>query len=149
MPMNLMHRRLDEARKQYPEKFVSEDVAFKDIHRGDRIFVGTACGEPQHLVQALCEYVESNPHAFYDTEVLHVWSLGVAPYAEDRFRKNFRHNSFFIGQNTREAVNTGGADYTPIFLSRVPHLFRSGEVPIDVARRSEGGVCELKMTFRG
>ena len=123
----------DEMRQKYPEKFVSEERIFSHIHRGDRIFVGTGCGEPQYLIQALIRYVESHPTAFYDAEIFHVWTLGLAPYAEERFKSNFRHNSFFISNNTREAVNKGVADYTPIFLSKVPDLIRRGLVPIDVA----------------
>ncbi len=125
--------RLDEARKRYPEKFVPEHVVFSHIHRGGRIFVGTGCGEPQYLVHALIRYVESHPSAFFDAEVLQVWTLGLSPYTDQRFKQNFRHNSFFIANNTREAVNQGMADYTPIFLSNVPDLFYRGLVPIDVA----------------
>jgi len=117
----------------YPDKFVTEEQAFSRIRRGDRIFIGTACGEPQYLVKALTDYVESHPTAFFDAEVFHVWTLGVAPYTDKKFRSNFRHNSFFIGNDTRDAVNQGGADYTPIFLSQVPSLFQRGIVPVDVA----------------
>ena len=123
----------DEMRQRYPDKFVSEERIFNRIHRGDRIFVGTGCGEPQYLIQALIRYVESHPTAFYDAEVFHVWTLGLVPYAEERFKSNFRHNSFFISNNTRDAVNKGVADYTPVFLSKVPDLIRRGLVPIDVA----------------
>jgi acyl-CoA hydrolase/ribosomal protein S18 acetylase RimI-like enzyme len=126
-------RETNEMRKRYPEKFVSEERIFSHIRRGNRIFIGTGCGEPQYLVHALIRYVESHPNAFYDAEVFHVWTLGLAPYAEERFSSNFRHNSFFISNNTREAVNKGVADYTPIFLSKVPDLIRRGLVPIDVA----------------
>jgi len=125
--------KLEKIKKRYPEKFVSEDKVFSHIHRGDRIFIGTACGEPQYLVGALINYVESNPKAFFDAEVFHVWTLGVAPYTDEKFKRNFRHNSFFIGDSTRNAVNKGLADYTPIFLSEVPELFYRGIVPIDVA----------------
>ena len=123
----------EEIKKNYPEKFASEEKIFSHIHRGDRIFISTACGEPQYLVRALIQFVESNPKAFFDAEVLHVWTLGVAPYTEEKFKDNFRHNSFFVGNNSREAVNQGLADYTPIFLSRVPDLFYRGLVPINVA----------------
>ncbi|MBN1102970.1 MAG: GNAT family N-acetyltransferase [Deltaproteobacteria bacterium] len=119
--------------KQYPEKFQSEERIFSKIHRGDRIFIGTGCGEPQYLVKALIEYVSSHPKAVLDAEVFHVWSLGVAPYADEKFVDNFRHNSFFIGTNTRNPVNEGLADYTPIALSAVPDLFRRKVVPVDVA----------------
>ena len=124
---------LNEFRKKYPEKFEEEKQVFSKIHPGSRIFIGTACAEPQHLVSALVNYIESNPKAFFDAEVLQVWTLGVAAYTQEKFKSNFRHNSFFIGDNTRGAVNQGMADYTPIFLSQVPQLFRRGVVPVDVA----------------
>jgi len=124
---------LEQLKKTYPDKFAAEKQVFSNIHPGNRIFIGTACAEPQYLVQALVNYVESNPKAFFDAEVLQVWTLGVAAYTKEKFKSNFRHNSFFIGDNTRGAVNAGLADYTPIFLSQVPDLFRRGIVPVDVA----------------
>lgn len=120
-------------KKKYPEKFVTEDVIFSHIHRGNTIFVGSACAEPQYLVQGLIRYVESKPHAFFDAEIIHVRTLGVAPYTEQKFKQNFRHNSFFIGDTTRAAINTGQADYTPILLSQLPSLFHRGLVHVDVA----------------
>lgn len=124
---------LNELKTSYPEKFASQDKIFCHIHRGDRIFIGTGCGEPQYLVQALINYAQSHPKELVDSEVLHVWTLGVAPYADEKFKRHFRHNSFFVGKNTRTAVNQGLADYTPIFLSALPDLFYRGLVPIDVA----------------
>jgi len=127
------HNALSLLKDQYPEKFVTARKAFKSLHRGDRIFVHTACGEPQFLLKSLVEYIESDPKAIFDAEVLQVWSLGLAPYAQEKFKHNFRHNSFFIGNSTRKAVNSGLADYTPIFLSEIPRLFSRGHVPVDVA----------------
>jgi acyl-CoA hydrolase/GNAT superfamily N-acetyltransferase len=124
---------LDYWRERYREKFASEETIFSKIRRGHHIFISTGCGEPQYLVRALVNYVQSHPKAIFDAEVFHVWTLGVAPYADEKFKYNFRHNSFFIGPNTREAVNQGLADYTPIFLSHVPRIFARGLVPIDVA----------------
>ena len=124
---------LEKLRERYPDKFATEKQIFSKIHPGNRIFISTACAEPQYLVNALVNYVESNPKAFFDAEVLQVWTLGVAAYTKEKFKSNFRHNSFFIGDNTRDAVNAGIADYTPIFLSQVPELFRRGIVPVDVA----------------
>lgn len=124
---------LEDMRALYPEKFASEETIFSHLRPGDRIFVGTACGEPQYLLKRLVEYVESHPKAFFDAEILQVVTLGVAPYADEKFRSNFRHNAFFIGNNTREAVNRGLADYTPVFLSQVPELINKKVVPIDVA----------------
>ncbi|HEY5497940.1 MAG TPA: GNAT family N-acetyltransferase [Syntrophales bacterium] len=131
--MRLETKSLEYWKKKYPEKFASEDVIFSHIHRGNTIFIGSACAEPQYLVQGLIRYVESKPHAFFDAEIIHVRTLGVAPYTEKKFKQNFRHNSFFIGDTTRDAINTGQADYTPILLSQLPSLFYRGLVQVDVA----------------
>lgn len=128
-----MHHILADIQKAYPDKFIPEEAIFSHIHRGNRIFIGTACGEPQYLVRALTDYINKNPKAFVDAEVYHVWTLGVAPYADEKFKRNFRLNSFFIGDNSRAAVNQGLADYTPLFLSQVPSLFNRGIVRMDVA----------------
>ena len=129
----LENKFLAQAKLEFPEKFASEEEIFSHIHRGDRIFIASACGEPQYLVSALIKYTESYPKAFFDTEVIHIWTLGVAPYTEERFKYNFRLNSFFIGNSTRDAVNRGMADYTPVFLSEVPNLFALKVIPVDIA----------------
>jgi len=125
--------RIDELKKRCPEKFVSEDEIFSHIHRGDRIFIGTGCGEPQYLVHSFVDYIRSHPKAFSDAELLQVWALGVAPYTDEKLKYNFRHNTFFIGPNTRDAINRGLADYTPVFLSQVPDLFYHRHIPVDIA----------------
>jgi acyl-CoA hydrolase/GNAT superfamily N-acetyltransferase len=124
----------EKVKTEYPRKFKDEErFIFKEIRPGDRIFIGTGCGEPQYLVSALLNYVQKNPKAFLDAELTSIITLGVAPYTDEKFRYNFRLNSFFIGDNTRNAVNLAVADYTPIFLSAVPDLIRSERIPLDVA----------------
>jgi len=129
----VIDNRLEGVGELYPEKFASEEAIFSKIHPGARIFIGTGCGEPQYLVHALMEYVESHPKALLDAELFHLVALGVTPYTSAKFKPNFRHNSFFIGGSIRDAVNHGMADYTPIFLSKVPELFSSGMMPLDIA----------------
>ncbi len=124
---------IERIKGEFPEKLAPEEHIFSHIHPGARIFVGTGCGEPQCLVRSLLRYVQNHPKAFFDTEILQVWTLGVTPYADEKFRDVFRYNAFFIGQNARDAVNRGQADYTPIFLSSVPDLFRTRRIPVDVA----------------
>jgi acyl-CoA hydrolase/GNAT superfamily N-acetyltransferase len=124
---------LNEWKKKYPEKFAREDEIFSQIRRGHHIFVTSGCGEPQYLITAMTNYVESHPKAFFDTEIIQIYSLGIAPYTDAKFKSNFRHNSFFIGNNTRDPINKGNADYTPISLSDIPALINSGVVPIDIA----------------
>jgi acyl-CoA hydrolase len=94
MNLSLSEEISPEMKKIYPEKFVSEDEIFRHIHRGDRIFIQTACAEPQYLVRALIKFVESHPKAFFDAEVIHVWALGVAPYTDEKFKYNLRGRNF-------------------------------------------------------
>lgn len=130
--------------RPYEDKKMSLKEALGLIKTGDRIFIHSACGEPQYLVRGL---VEKADH-LSDNEILHVYTLGVAPYAEPIYSERFRLNTFFVGINTREAVAEGRADYTPIFLSELPKLIARGSVPIDVALiqvtpPDEHGFCSL------
>ncbi len=131
--MKSMNWDWDEISKAWPEKFRAEQFIFDEIRPGDKIFIGTGCGEPQHLVSELLEYVKKKPKAFMDAELINIVTLGVAPYTNEKFRYNFRLKSFFIGNSTRRVVNKGEADYTPIFLSAVPNLIRTERFSIDVA----------------
>ncbi|MEA2045795.1 MAG: GNAT family N-acetyltransferase [Euryarchaeota archaeon] len=123
----------DDVKKVWPGKFSSESRIFGNIHPGDRIFVGSACGEPQYLLRSLVDYVRKDPKAIFETELIHIWTLGIAPYADETLQQNFRLDSFFVGDSIRNAVNRGAADYTPIFFSEVPDLFYREITPIDVA----------------
>jgi Acetyl-CoA hydrolase len=124
---------IEDLKRLYPKKFVPPYSMFKNIRHGNRIFVGTGCGEPQYLVRSMINYIKTYPKAVFDAEILHVWNLGVSPYTEEKFSVNFRHNSFFISANNRDAINRGVVDYTPIFISEIPDLMRRRLVPIDVA----------------
>jgi acyl-CoA hydrolase/GNAT superfamily N-acetyltransferase len=114
-------------RVKYREKLKSADKALEILTPGDRLFIGSACGTPQKLVQALADC------PIEDVEITHLLTLGVAPYAQEKLASRYRANAFFISANVRPAVWEGRADYTPIFLSEIPALFRSGRLPIDVA----------------
>jgi acyl-CoA hydrolase/RimJ/RimL family protein N-acetyltransferase len=114
--------------ERYADKIKSAREAAAVVRPGNRVFIGSGAGEPQTLVEAL-----SAREDLSDTEIVHILTLGVATYAEPRFGGRFRHNAYFIGPNVRQAVNEGRADYTPIFLSEIPRLFRSGRVVINTA----------------
>jgi len=114
--------------QRYSEKIKTAREAVACVQPGQRVYIGSNAGEPQTLVEAL-----SAREDLLDTEIVHILTLGVATYAEPRLGRCFRHNAYFIGANVRQAVQEARADYTPIFLSEVPALFRSGRVPIDVA----------------
>ena len=106
--------------------------ALQKIRSGSRVFLGPGCGEPQHLLEELVA-MGSTGGGLSDVEIVHMLTVGSAPHAQKRYDQHFRHNSLFVGPGVRSAVYEGLADYTPIFLSEIPALFRSGRMPLDVA----------------
>ncbi|NIN67730.1 MAG: 4-hydroxybutyrate CoA-transferase, partial [Anaerolineae bacterium] len=115
--------------QRYSDKVKTARQALRIIERGDSVFIGSGAAEPQLLVAELAKMSME----FADTEIVHLWTLGLAPYTQPKFKCQFRHNAFFIGDNVRQAVAEGLADYTPIFLSEIPQLFISGRRHVDVA----------------
>ncbi|MGM0681389.1 MAG: GNAT family N-acetyltransferase, partial [Thermodesulfobacteriota bacterium] len=65
--------------------------------------------------------------------IVQLLSKGDAPYASHQLVDNFTVNSFFIGSKIREYIQQGLGDYTPMMLSDIPRVFRSGQLPLDVA----------------
>ncbi len=115
--------------EQYRKKLTTPEQAIREIRPGQRIFIGSNCAEPLALVEALTLRGDT----LEDNEILHILRLGVTPSTEEKFVDRFRSNVFFIGANLRKAVARGTADYTPVFLSEIPALLRSGQLPIDTA----------------
>jgi acyl-CoA hydrolase/GNAT superfamily N-acetyltransferase len=113
----------------YQSKLTDARTALNRIRKGARVFIGSACGEPQLLVKTLIDVADN----LADTEIIHFLDLGIASYTDEKFTEKFRHNALFIGSNTRAAIKEGRADYTPIFLSEIPLLMLRGSLPIDVA----------------
>ncbi len=103
--------------------------ALAHLRSGMRIFIGSGCAAPQRLIESLVARAEE----VYDVEILHILTHGPAPYARRNLLEHFRQNSFFIGANVREAVHECIADYTPLFLSEIPRLFREKQMHLDIA----------------
>jgi acyl-CoA hydrolase len=104
--------------------------AIRMIKRGGpRIFIGTGCGQPQLLVEELA----GPNNDIFDAEIYHLLTQGYAPYIAKEHSKKFRTSSFFLAPNVREGIISGRGDYTPIFLSEIPRLFKKGNIPLDAA----------------
>lgn len=111
------------------ERTVSADEAVQRIRSGDRVFVHGAAAVPQRLLAALMQRAPE----LQGVEIVHLHTEGPAPYVAPEMEGHFRHRALFIGANVRRAVQEGRADYVPVFLSDIPALFASGQLPIDVA----------------
>jgi len=129
---------------EFGDESATAEEAVMSIKPGHRVFVGTGCAQPEALVKALADRGET----LVDIEIVHLLTLGEAPYAHPRLSRYFRVNSFFISKNVRHVIQGGLGDYTPIFLSDIPRLFTSGQLPVDVALiqvspPDENGMCSL------
>jgi acyl-CoA hydrolase len=114
---------------RYSWKVSTAEEAIRAIPPGRRILIGSGAAEPARLVEAM---VEHGSHLF-GNEIVHLLTLGPAPYVAPGLQDRFRHTAFFIGANVREAVQEGRADFMPVFLSEIPQVITSGRVAIDVA----------------
>lgn len=129
--------------QRFSDKVTTATKAVSHIDHGDRVFVGSGAAEPLSLVDAMVAREGST-----DVEIIHIMTLGKAPYIERGIGNRFRHNAYFIGPNVRKAVSEGRADYTPIFLSEIADLFSTRRVVINVAliqvsEPDEHGYCSF------
>ncbi|NNJ99312.1 MAG: GNAT family N-acetyltransferase [Desulfatitalea sp.] len=112
-----------------PEKVVDARTALAEIKNGSRIFIGTGCGEPQHLIRALVE-----DSVIQDAVIYQMLSFTLSDYVDDKdFLKRFALKLFFISTSMRKAAFEGKIDYLPAYLSQIPHMFSSQRIGLDVA----------------
>ncbi|WP_348264278.1 acetyl-CoA hydrolase/transferase C-terminal domain-containing protein [Telmatobacter sp. DSM 110680] len=114
--------------EEYRGRRMSAAQALKFVRSGDRVWIQPSCGTPKPLIDALV----ARSAELFDVELVHMKTLGEATYTRPEYEGHFRHRGLFLGDNVREAVAAGRADYTPIFLSEIEGLFESGALPLDV-----------------
>ncbi len=110
------------ARAVTPEEVVSR------IKSGDHVFVHGAAATPTVLLDAMCARVDLENVTLY-----HLHTEGHCAFADPEHRRRFRSVSLFTGPALRTPIAEGRADFVPVFLSEIPELFLSGQIPLDVA----------------
>lgn len=109
--------------------YVTAQEALSVIKSGDRVFIhGGAC-TPKHMLQELVK----QKNRIKDVELVFISVQGEIEVEKPEYEENFKINCLFVSDPVRKAVNEGRADFTPVFLSDIPDLFRKGLLPIDVA----------------
>lgn len=106
--------------------------ALKLIKPGQRVFIGSSCGEPQHLVRTLAEV----SNMFTDIEIVRLLSLESTPLtliADKTQDQSLNIRSFYLGSAKSKAIARNMRFITPINLSAVPKLFTSRNLPVHVA----------------
>ena len=113
----------------YASKVVDAQEAVSKITRGSRVFIGTGCGEPQHLIRAMVDN-----ETLQDIMVYQMLSSTLSKFVEDEsFIRRFSLKLFFISKSMRKAAFDGKIDYIPEYLSQIPRLFASHRIGLDAA----------------
>jgi len=108
-------------------KFVTAREAIATIKNGSRVFIGSGCGEPRHLIHSLvnCDKVQ-------DVMIFQMLAHTLADYLSDRlFLERFSVKLFFVPVAMQTAAFEGKVDYIPTYLSQLPQLFRTKQIVID------------------
>jgi acyl-CoA hydrolase len=114
---------------RYASKVVDAQEAVSKIMRGSRVFIGTGCGEPQHLIHAMVK-----DQQLQDIMVYQMLSSTLSQFVEDAsFTRRFSLKLFFISQSMRKAAFEGKIDYIPEYLSQIPRMFASHRIGLDAA----------------
>lgn len=118
--------------------------AVSEIDSGEWVYLHGMAAAPSRLIRALADRAPE----LTDVKIVQLHTEGDAPYAQPGMEKHFQVKALFLGPNIREAVNSGRAEYVPVFLSEIPALFRNGVMPIDtvliqISRPDRHGFCSL------
>ena len=116
----------------YVKNKCKADQAIRQIRPGQRVFIGSSCGEPQYLVKALGEA----SRRYTDIEIVRLLALESTPLtliASKSKSQSLTIRSFYLGSAKAERLSRNQRFITPINLSAVPHLFRSRLMPVNVA----------------
>ncbi|MGD9125531.1 MAG: GNAT family N-acetyltransferase [Desulfarculaceae bacterium] len=116
----------------YLTKRCSPAEAMTRIRPGQRVFIGSSCGEPQRLVKELAD----QSACFIDLEIVRLLSLessSLTLIADETACHSFNVRSFYLGSGKPRSLAGVKRFITPINLSAVPRLFMSRALPIHVA----------------
>uniref|UniRef100_A0A1I8FWV4 Acetyl-CoA hydrolase n=1 Tax=Macrostomum lignano TaxID=282301 RepID=A0A1I8FWV4_9PLAT len=116
---------------KYPVWLNADQVFDKLLDSNQKIFIHGGAATPAHLIERMVE--AGKRRQLSNIGLIHIHTEGEAPYNEPDCDGIFRSNSLFTSSNCRSAIQAGRADFTPIFLSEIPLLFRRGFVQLDVA----------------
>ncbi len=106
---------------------VSPADAVSLVKSGMRVFLHGAAATPTPLIEALVA------RDVRDVTLYHLHTMGPAPFVDAAHRDRFLSVSLFAGPPVRAAIDAGGADFMPVFLSDIPALFLSRTIDLDVA----------------
>ena len=112
----------------WKSRATSADAVVSHVTSGMNVFVHGAAATPTPLLDALARRTD-----LVGVKLWHIHLEGPLAFTAPEHTGRFRSISLFTGPGLREPVAEGRADFVPIFLSDIPHLFTSGRVKLDAA----------------
>lgn len=115
----------------YVEKTRDADTAIQMIRPGQRVFIGSACGEPQALVRALVAHA----NRFTGLDVVRMMSRESSPMSAiaNKTEDLMTIRNIYLGSAGSRHFSDNLRFITPMNMSDVPALFKSRKLPINVA----------------
>ena len=116
----------------YVEKRRTPAEAISMIRPGQRVFVGSACGEPRALVKALSEAALR----LSGIEIVRLMSretTSLSEIADKTHDHSLNIRTIYLGSSDTERIARYMRFITPMNMSEVPGLFLSRKLPIHVA----------------
>jgi acyl-CoA hydrolase/GNAT superfamily N-acetyltransferase len=116
----------------YIEKKTTPLKAIKRIRSGQRVFIGSGCGEPQILVQTLTEQATH----FSGLEIVRLLgreTVSLTAIADKTKDTSLNIRSIYLGSTRSESIARQQRFVTPMNMSDVPALFTTRKLPLNVA----------------
>lgn len=117
---------------EYVKKRMDAKQAMSFIKSGQRVFIGSSCGEPQHLVKALIEHAGY----FTDLEIVRLMSLEKSPItmlANENRIEQFSIRNIYQGSAGAKHLASNKPFITPMNMSAVPDMFLKRHLPLNAA----------------
>lgn len=116
----------------YVDKKRSPELAVKKIQSGMRIFIGSACGEPQALVQALSK-ASAKLTGLEIVRMMSHETTSLTSIANKTGDVSLNIRSIYLGSARVEPFRSNLRFITPMNMSDVPGLFQTRKLPINIA----------------
>ena len=129
--------------------YMTADEAMQLVHSGDSIYIQGSTSIPLVLEEALAR----RGHELKGVTIYSAFNVGrgEAPFCKPEYKDAFWTNSLFLCADQRKWVAQGYGTMTPAFLGEIPFLFRSRQLPLDIAfincsPPDEDGYCSYGMS---
>lgn len=119
-------------RDDFKAKLLTAEEAVGRLRSGQRVFVGSSCGEPQRLVDALLRASER----LRDVEVMRLLSLEgsiTSVYGDRDYGHTFTVRSIYQGAGQSSFLSANWRFSAPMGISLIPRLFAAKKLRIDAA----------------